>query len=208
MAILNEYLNQYKGQTINDRIVKDCSKYLLENKKKSFSVASLVQVLDPKTKEILGLGGSDPNDLFLDFIGEFWEAFMRPPQQAGLLQKTLTDISGTPRLIDIQSTTNPYDVGTAGTQIQIGSGSTAPVRTDFGIENPFIVSPESGLRPTGNGFYSSALGQISASAFYVAGGSGTIRETIETWFIEGFNFAFARDSITPNVSFVPDPPAT
>ena len=69
---MNEYLNQFKGQTINEKISKDCSNYLLENKKKSINEACLVQVSNSKTKEILGLGGSIPNDLFLDFIGRFW----------------------------------------------------------------------------------------------------------------------------------------
>ncbi len=210
MAILNEYLTQFKGETINDRITKDCSKFLHENKKLSPSEACLIQVCDPKTKEILGIGGSEPSDLFLTFLGEFWEFFWRVPFSGGLTNQ-YTDTSNILRTVQMQGVGGgffPYSQGSTGTGFQVGSGSTAPARTDIGIENPFITSPESGILPTGNGFYDSVLGTISASTLIVAGGSGTISEAVAIWKINttanvGRFFAWARDLISPSVSFVP-----
>lgn len=205
---MNEYLLQYKGKTIDERITKDCCNYLVENKKMSPAEACLIQVSDSKSKEILGLGGSAPNDLFTDQFGIFWESFMTVPSGASLVL-TLKQFGGVPIGIRVRGGTFEFDEtngGAIGTEIRIGQGSTPPARTDFDIQTPFVTSPESDFRNTASGVYNSGLGNFIYSALIVAGGSGTISEagTYMRWQTTSNNtnlWLWARDLISPTVPF-------
>jgi len=206
---MNEYLLQYKGKTIDERITKDCCNYLVENKKMSPAEACLVQVSDSKSKEILGLGGSAPNDLFTDQLGIWWESFMTVPSSASLIV-TLKNFGGVGLGVRIRGGTFQFartDGGAIGSEIRIGQGSTPPARTDFSIDTPFVTIPESGFINTASGAYNSGLGNFIYSALIVAGGSGTISEagTFFRWQTTSNNtnlFMMARDLISPTVAFV------
>lgn len=215
---MNEYLNQFKGDTINDRIVKDSTNYLLEEKlrvtEKNPNEVSLVSVLDPKTKEIISIGGSTPNDLILDAFGLLLQEHNRvagfaPPIDSALVFKAIDGIARVFRMVSASpqvSYNSP--LGTRGGQIKIGQGITAPARTDFDIETPFVTSPESLLTNVTAPFYDNTLFQIQFFSSLQAGGSGSISEI-------GFfclwrdlttgatrSYMLAHDLISPSVSFI------
>lgn len=210
MAIINEYLNQFKGETISERIAKDCSKYLMEQKIKQnhYSQVALVSVLDPKTKEIKNLGGSIPSDIITDNLGE-WLA-IHCTQQTGLARSFPNiDTGGVVRTMNFNNLPNIYNNGGAqGSLIQLGSGTSVVARTDFKIETPFIIVPENGgISISALAFYDNVLNQITYNMNLIAGGSGTIEETasIQQWSdLSGVQrqILVAHDLISPAVAFV------
>lgn len=211
---MNEYLNQFKGETINDKIVKDSTNYLLEEKlrvtQKNPNEVCLVSVLDPKTKEIISIGGSIPSDLICDAFGRLWAEHNRIPvggavDFVGLIAED--NVQRTIRLIDPLTAYNK-PVGSFGGQIKIGQGTTAPVRTNFDIENPFVISPESLATDVTPPFYDNILGQIQFFSSLQAGGSGTISEIgfFSIWRsqvpVTVLPYLLARDLVSPTVSFI------
>lgn len=216
---MNEYLNQFKGKTINDRIVKDSSNYLLEEKlkenKKIPNEVSLVTVIDPKTKQIISIGGSIPNDLITDAFGLMWSQHNRvvvggTVDFGGLIAED--GVSRTIRLINVGTPVNTrYNEGNlpnAGGQVKIGQGITAPVRTDFDIETPFVTTPESLPVNVSPPIYDNVLNQITFFTLQVAGGSGIISEIgfFLLWrdLTTGVTrrYLIAHDLVSPTVSFV------
>jgi len=183
---MNEYLNQFKGDTINDRIVKDSTNYLLEEKlrvtEKNPNEVCLVSVLDPKTKEIISIGGSIPSDLILDAFGFLLQEHNRvagfsPPIDSALVFKAEDGVSRAFRMVSVNPQVSyNMPLGTRGGQIKIGQGITAPVRTDFDIETPFVTSPESLPTNVTAPFYDNTLFQIQFFSSLQAGGSGSVSE--------------------------------
>jgi len=93
-----------------------------------------------------------------------------------------------------------------GQRLQVGSGSTAPLRNDFKIETPFITSPEqnpfSGSAPVWN----SGAGNFKTAGLITAGGAGTVRESIllNQWRDVGLgtrSYTMFRDLISPALGF-------
>jgi len=219
MAIMNEYLNQFKGKTINKTIMQDCRNYLLEEKlritEKNPNEVSLVSVLDPKTKEIISIGGSTPSDLILDAFGLIWSQHNRTVvggtvDFGGMIAED--NVSRTFRFINIGTPVNTrYNEGNlpnAGGQVKIGQGISAVARTDFDIETPFVTTPESLPVNVSPPIYDNILNQISFFTLQVAGGSGTISEIgfFLLWrdFSTGVTrrYMIAHDLILPTVSFI------
>ncbi len=207
--LVNEYLNQFKGQTINERILNDCRNYLLENKKVSPQQICLVHNTDQKTKEILGIGGSDPNDIINDNFGNWWRGLNRPLTSFFVTNVLLDNlnIARTLQILGVGGGFFSFSQNVVGSLIRIGSGSTPPARSDFNIETPFGTAPESGFVATDAGVYTSATGQGTYFGFYVAGGSGTVSEaaTFMQWNASNNvvrQFMMARDLISPTVAFV------
>jgi len=215
---MNEYLNQFKGKTINDKIVKDSTNYLLEQKlkvtQKNPNEVSLVSVLDPKTKEIISIGGSTPSDLITDAFGRMWAEHNRivTAGDADFSPLIAEDgVSRTIRLVPLSS--NPFvafnsPAGTFGGQIKIGQGITAPVRSDFDIETPFVTSPESLPQNVTPPFYDNTLFQIQFFSSFQAGGSGAISEIgfFSIWRslvpVTALRYLLAHDLISPVVNFI------
>jgi len=211
---MNEYLNQFKGDTINDRIVKDSTNYLLEEKlritEKNPNEVSLVSVSDPKTKEIISIGGSTPSDLILDAFGFLLQEHNRVPVgtvSSASIFKATDNVTRAFKMADPLTAYNK-PLGTRGCQIQIGQGITAPVRTDFDIETPFVTSPESLPTDVTAPFYDNTLFQIQFFSSLQAGGSGTISEIglLCSWrdVTTGGtrSYLLAHDLILPTVSFI------
>jgi len=213
MATL-DLLQDYKGYTFKEKIVTDCQKILIENKSKSLgylprpSETSLVTVLDKNKEEILGLGGSKPNDLLLEQFNTLIELYNRSNNLAVVMKLT----NGlTANIKAIGTINNWYSFSlnrSAGTRIGVGAGITPPARSDFQIETPFGSAPESGFTNTTDGGYNSGLGQVSASSTIGAtGGAGTINESALLGFwVDTANIAralaLARDAISPAPSFI------
>ncbi len=214
---MNEYLNQFKGKTINERIVKDCQNYLLEEKlkvnQKNPNEVCLVHVEDPKTKEIISIGGSIPSDLILDQLGFFLQEHFRIPVGGDVITPSVFIAEdGVSHDFKIISANPPAGfnapAGIKGGRVKIGQGSTPPVRTDFDIETPFVTPPESLTVDVTPPIYDNILGQIQFFTIQQAGGSGTISEI--GFFVQwranvpsvNKNFMLAHDLVSPTVSFI------
>jgi len=93
-----------------------------------------------------------------------------------------------------------------GAVLQIGSGTTIPVRTDFDIDNPFSVSPESDNNDASDPVYDSNTGTMKSSIAIQAGGTGIINESVlkNTWNSLSTPQVFTafRDIISPSQSFI------
>lgn len=213
---MNEYLNQFKGDTINDRIVKDSTNYLLEEKlkitEKNPNEVSLVTVTNSKTKEITSIGGSIPNDLITDALG----LILAEHHRFGIGAPPITDFSGmiaddgvsrSFRFVNNLAQDFYNFAGERGGQVKIGQSSTPVTRSNFDIGSPFIVPPESLPVNVSPPVYNSALGQMTYFTLQVAGGSGTIKEIgmFILWrdITTGSTrlYMVAHDLISPSVSF-------
>lgn len=215
----NDSLNSLIGQSFNQKSKFEAYKILSEIHEKA-NVRSMSKVLvycvDPKSNQILGVGGSSlmqnkkngkiVSDLISDNFGFMWTFFHRSP-----ISLTLSV-----NYIDINGNVNPrnlYRVGgngqwdRLGGMIQVGSGTTPPARTDFKIETPFVSSPESTIAGiAGFSVYSPATGKITGIARQISptGSSGTVNESalFQEWRNPGNRYLLARDSISPGVSFI------
>lgn len=210
-----ELLQDYKGYTFKQKVIDDCQKILVENKMKILgyqprpSETALVCVTSEKTKgEIKSIGGSEPHDLIGNNFGIWW-AGMAGANNAIIV---LRDSANGARNYKSRGTTfNPYNFALSmpfGSRIQVGSGTTAPARSDFFIESPFISAPESQGKATPNGGYNSGLGQVSVGATIGAtGSSGTVAESMLSgiW-VDVANIdrqiLLFHDAISPTVSFI------
>lgn len=182
MANLELLLHDYKGYTFKQKVIDDCNKILLEEKAKVFgylprpSEVSLVTVLDKNKNEILDIGGSKPNDLILNNFGKLYHQAHGTPGVTVVLQD-IGDVGNALRASGGNRYTQVVTFA-GGTQIQVGSGSTPPDRTDFNVETAFASAPENGRGSTGAGGYNSSLAQVQvARSIGATGGSGTINES-------------------------------
>jgi len=213
---MNEYLNQYIGKTSSQKLLFDANKYLFEEKLKkasnSIMETCLVHVENPLTKEIIGIGGSTPNDLILDNWGllfaRHWRLVFNTDSNVILTDNT--GASETLAFVRQSAGTNQFNntvAGSGGARIQIGSGSTTPARTDFTVSTPFITAPENGLIVNTIGILDVPNGTVKVQAFILAGGSGTINEAghfcqwANSSNIDKF-FMIAHDLISPAVPFI------
>ena len=169
-------------------------------------------VLEPKNRKIIDVGFNDPKDLILDNFGKWLAAFVRSPIAGSGKTVVLPDSSNTNRTLYIYdmdaTTTHGFQYGAAGgsptgTQVQVGSGSSDPARSDYAIQTAFGAAPENAAFDTGSGSYSS--GYVSFSGAITAGGSGTINETgfFGKWYLYNASYLFMlfHDKLTSGVAF-------
>ncbi len=208
---LLEYIGETKTKKLQDSITKEY--FELFHKKfpaynENHKMNSLVTVTDKK--EIKSIGMSCINDLINDNWGKMIKALISG------------DLAVIPPAVDRQNTTNnalivyrttdqfnsTNTAGLVGSVIQAGSGSTPATRQDFNIETALIGLPQATFNPTGDGSWSSGLGQILIPSQIVAGQGGTIRETVlfGNWAtispVENQQYCISRDLISPIVNFV------
>ena len=160
-------------------------------------------------QEILGIGGSQPNDLIMDNFGQI---FGRGHNRGNGQIASLKDALGVIR--SFRAKNSSTDVYNNNVTVQVGSriivcSSATPVnRTDFTINGIFGTAPESGSINTSLGAYNSGLGQVSVGVTIGAtGGSGTVQETgiFMSWTDAGNvrrDILIAHDLVTP-VGFIP-----
>jgi hypothetical protein len=184
-------------------------KILLEEKRRALgylprlSETSFVVVTE--RDEILGIGGSTPNDADLNNFGRVFAALFSPPASvSGCTDYNLTN--GTRTLyIYGPSYTYLFTGGNSGTQMQVGQGAYGGL-ADYNIGSAFPTSPESGRFSTGTGSW--AAGTITVSGSITAGGSGTISESglfaywnygTGSWTYD--TFMICHDNVSPTVPF-------
>lgn len=153
-----DYLNeQFIGKTFNDKLNDEIIDYLQERKFTALGylprpgAIAMVHILDDAGC-IKELGGSLPGDIINNNFGK-WLAAMHTTENSGV-NNALNEIGPGDPPINIlgvaQASRFFYNDGnnshtgfTAGeSYIQIGSGNTAPLVSDFAIETPFVGGPE------------------------------------------------------------------
>ncbi len=154
------------------------------------------------------VGFNSEGDLFLDNFGQ-WLAGIVVCKSNQV--KVLKDITGTNRTLRFthigdDNRWNKQINATPGMYFQLGSGTTAPARSNYCIETAFAGAPENAKFEASWGMHTSGF-CVNAGAIS-AGGSGTVNESIAiTYWATDLNneyfFAIVRDAICPGVSFVP-----
>ncbi len=218
----SDSLNSLIGKSFNEKSKLEAEKILTEIHKGYFSswTKALVYCIEPKTNEILGVGGSSllydkkrkriHSDLLMDNFGEFLRAlftFAVSPTEINALWKSDDGVTANYGFY-IPAVAVGYN-DEMGMRIQIGSSSVI-ARTDFKITTPFVSSPESlQFNILANSTYQSGTGKIIGISITISptGGSGTVRES--ALFLRagvrpvgnGRRILFAHDAISPVVNF-------
>lgn len=174
--------------------------------------------------KISDIGFNCVDDLLTNNFWSWFGGIVKSPSivstTAGYNTVALTDIANTSRTVRVYGgisgantfgTFNAYTSGDAfsvGTQIQLGSGSTAAVLADYNIETAFGTAPESGRFSTGAG--GAGGGAISFSGAISAGGADTVNEMgwFGCWIYLNGNtstlgyFLLCHDILSSGVAFV------
>ena len=196
-----KFLGKIFSKRLESRLLREHTERMLKEVDRRIFESVVVSVLDRKGR-IKGIGLNVPNDLILDNFGLLLASLIRAPV-AAVTAFNMTDVTGAVKSFNSYSSggasaytfNNSLTAAIAlGTQLQVGSGTTAPSRGDYCIETAFVTAPESGRFATGIGSY--AAGAISFSGAITAGGSGVVNET-------GF-FAIWRNLATPTVMLFHD----
>lgn len=187
----------------------------------------LIACIEPNTKELLSVGSSSLlkdestgmiiDNLILDNFGIFFARLFIPPAAAVGADISLKDDGGVARNYKMYNGGNTGDstfnfvIGTAcamGTQIKMGSGSSAVARTDFKIQTSLPSPPESGYLNTNDGAYTAQNTVIYQGDANSTGGGSTVREagSFGVWEHSGVPCALAKimishDAISPVVPY-------
>jgi len=219
----NDLLNSLIGQSLNQKSKFEAEKILneihLKAQSRLIGKKALCYVTDKN--EIKGVGGStllqDPktgqivSNVILDQFGIFLAGIFKR-RTGGANTVSIKDITNASQTLNIWNSSATFclasPVSGVGYEVQVGSGTTVPARTDFNIETAFGTSPESlKFSAVSNPVWNSGQGSFKYAATISAGGSGTINETIQlalkaTAAVGIKTFAVFRDSISPGVAFV------
>lgn len=170
-------INQLIGNPIPkniDQIIKESIKM-----RYPFQHFSTVMISD-KDRTILGIAQSKRNNLILNQLGTLLAGLFRTPVVGSTSVSIVNDANVANQLYTYGTATAGSIIfninGGGGTQIQVGSGSTPAARADYAIETAFGTAPEDDYFDTGAGAY--AAGAIAIAGVIVAGGAGTINETL------------------------------
>jgi len=215
----NDLLNSLIGQSFNEKNKFEAEKILNEihSIAENRSIDKKVLCYIVKNGLIRGVGGStlmmDKNgkifsNLILDQFGIFLAEVMRANgTPAGTV--LIKNFSGANQTMKIWGVGQLYNNFTnSGAQVQVGSGSTPPARTDFNIETPFGTAPESlPFNAVSSPVFNSGLGNFKFVASISAGFQGTINESclINNWGNSGGSntkFFLFRDIISPAKAFI------
>jgi len=230
----NDWLYDYVGKQYSrsllgkayDRLYKEHGKFGFPGFAKS-----IVTVID-EHKRILAMGGSSllkerktgkiiPDLTMNNFGALFAAAFTKVPANNSRTA-TLTNTAGqtggafgslttyNAREVDNNSfgySSQPTSPAVHGTLFQVGSGSSAPTKSDNNIETAFGTAPEDALVNGTNETYDTANSRLIADIAIVAGGAGTVNESgyFGNWFgsagVSTF-FLIFHDAISPGVPFI------
>ncbi len=215
----NDPLNSLIGRSFNEKSKFQAEKILSEihsrAQSRTVSKTALCYILDKD--EIKGVGGSTlmktkdgkiVSNLILDNFGVWLAAIFRK-NVGGNLAITMPDDGGVIRNVHIYNLSPLFNsgLGNSGSALKVGSGTTAPTRSDFEIETDFVASPENldfalGSSPT----YFSGPGNFQSAGSIIAGGSGTVNESVHELIFNAQavqrTFTIFRDIITPAQAFL------
>lgn len=170
-----------------------------------------------ENSEIKGVGGStmmqDKNgkitsNLILDQWGKLMTGifFGRPQESANI---NIKDEFGTTRTTRVYLTGSTFITNIIGQDLgvvhRLGSGTTTPARTDFGVATSFGTSPEDSNINALNGTWDSPTGTFKSASAISSGGAGTINEVVLKAFYNSLanshGFSLFRDIISPGQAF-------
>lgn len=198
----NEILLEKIGETKTDKFLKDIVNIYKENFNKRFpdyfvnknTLKSFSIVSVTKEKEVLALGMSCIDDLLTDNFGEWFGAFVFPTTPINMV-----DTGGVTVVVNMWSSGSTWNtIGTVGTKIDVGKGTTPATRQDFDIEN-FLQTLNSS-----NGGFNSPAGQVDIPATIPSNFSDLISETAlygvwnSTTGVK--DLLISHDNISPSVS--------
>jgi len=214
----NDLLKSLIGQSFNQKSKFEAERILDEIHSKAESrligKKALCYVVDKD--EIKGVGGStllkDKNgkivsNLILDNFGLLLAGLFFGNPAASLVLGLVPD-TGIGINVNLRTSSNfQATQGSGGSVHKIGSGTTAPARTDFGIETAFGTSPEDSDINSTDPVFDSASGRFKSASLITAGGSGTINEAVlkSTWNDQGGlkkKYSQFRDAISPGQDFI------
>jgi len=218
-------LNSLIGQSFNQKSKFEAYKILKQIHKQADEysmVKGLCYIV--QNGEIKGVGGSSlmkdkktgeiVSDLILDNFGLWLTGICRSnvgtTKVVVLKNRSAVDKNVNVYSTETQSFFSRTNSGAKGFLVQVGSGTTAPARTDTNIETAFGTSPESiNFTSTTDAVYNLTNSNFKFLGSITAGGSGTINESIMLSFWEQVvggspdSFVMFRDIISPGQSFVP-----
>jgi len=215
----NDLLNSLIGQSFNQKSKFEAYKILnqIHEKAEEFSMEKALCYIVDKG-EIKGVGGSSlmqnkktgeiVSDLILNQMGIFMSGIFK----GGTLEKivAITDIINISHGVRVYSASSSNLFNSQKEQrilLKVGSGSTAPARSDIDIETSFGTAPESGNFESTLPVYNPALGNFKQNGSIIAGGAGTINESVLLCIWNDANridrvFTLFRDVISPGQSFI------
>jgi len=204
----NPDFTQYHGHTYNQKKIDEIYAYIKEDrinnslKSHNYLPASLVAVL--KDNEIKQLGCSVPNDIINDNFGLVFAGAFKDVLFATQPTVNLVDDTGSTETVFLYTVTGEtaYNNGMR-SRVQIGQGSTGPLRTNFNIETPFANGGvEDGKIDTDDGSFILGPSQVQVGKIISpTGGSGVIEETclFGVWRIDSGAqrvFLLSRDAVS------------
>jgi len=213
----NDPLNSLIGQSFNEKSKLEAEKILDEihivAQSRTIGKKVLCYVVDKD--EIKGVGGSTlmkdkdgkiVSNLILDPLGRVLALLFRG-NPAPSVSVGITDEDNIGRAVRAYTGQNYTQQNAKGCLHKVGSGSTAPTRTDIDVETDFGTAPESANVDSSDPVFDSASGTLKSVSSMSAGGSGTINESVMK---NGWNdttanlrlFSMFRDIISPAVSFL------
>jgi len=223
----NNYLLDYKGQTFTDKLKESMISHVLEVKEDRLGytprftdIGMVVSHPTEKMPEIHGVGASvllkeDDNlveDTVLNNFMAWFSGWFSPPgitqtrivkDRSGVDNNVIVVGSGTPKIF------NRIAAGSGrGTAVQVGSGTTIPLRTDVDIETPFLDNPQANASNTNDGGWNSALGRVSVTKSIATTTSGGTVGEIGLFHFMNNNLdvrvitMITHDKITPGVPFL------
>ncbi len=215
----NDLLNSLIGQSFNEKSKFEAYKILKEihskAQRRSIDKKALCYVVDKN--EILGVGGSTlmkekktgkiESNLILDNFGKWLSANWKGGTLG--LGVALLDEFGTPRFFNIYTNTNQYNNASAFRFLmQVGAGTTAPARTDFDLETPFVTGTEALRFESTIPFYNATVFNFKNTGSVTAGGTGTVNEAViqPIWrdsALASRVVTLYHDLISPGVPFIP-----
>lgn len=126
--------------------------------RRPFDVRLEVYPLDERKRRI-GKGITKDNDLVLDNFGLWLAGLMRAYSTGAVTTSvTMKDTGGVSRVVQLYSYTYPFNTYQAtGLKVEVGTGATAPARTDYALQTPAGTA----TALSGNATWTSAAGTIS-----------------------------------------------
>jgi len=218
----NDPLKELSGKTYNAKTKFEAEQILKEihsvSKDRMIDKNALCYIL--KEDEIKGVGGSTllqnkktgeiESNLIMDNFGFWLSSIYRRRTTATGPNPTLTDNANIGQAVRGYGASVHFNESnrSLGSRLAVGSGVTAPTRTDFNIETRFATAPEmNDFFPASDPVYNATNGNFSIVGSITAGGTGTVNEGMEFQRYQAtsasdFIFAMFRDIISPGQPFV------
>jgi len=214
----NDLLNSLVGQSFNQRTKFEAEKIMkqIHSKAKARSLDKMALCYVHEQGEIKGVGGSSlmrnkktgeiQSNLILNNLGQALSGIFK----GGVLvsERVIVDSIGVGRNTRFVAPNVLFnDTLIFRVLLQVGSGSTAPARTDFAIETAFGTGPEDTFFESTIPIYDNSNFNFKNAGSISAGGSGTVNESVlQAFWSDAANGSrvntLYRDAISPGVPFV------